>query len=101
MDVVDEMVFNSMYDNEFEEKLLDYATQLGEDAEAISSIQTGVILDTEIAKYMYKAYIQQIQSPFFNLVNKLLDKYSGQFGIDKQELVIKLDEYQDEERITI
>jgi hypothetical protein len=101
LDVVDEMVFNSLYDYEFEEKLLDYVTQTGGDDAEISTIRTGQIEDTRIAHHMYSAYIKQITCPFYKLVDKLLDKYSGQFGIDKQQLVIKLEEYQNEERITI
>jgi hypothetical protein len=101
LDVVDEMVFNSLYDFEFEEKLLDYVTQTGGDDAEISTIRTGQIEDTRIAHHMYSAYIKQITCPFYKLVDKLLDKYSGQFGIDKQQLVIKLEEYQNEERITI
>jgi len=101
MDVVDEMVFNSLYDMEFEEKLVEYVSQTGADSAEIFEITKGRIEDTKIAKYMYNVYISQIQCPFFRLVDKLLDKYSGQFDIDKQQLVIKLEAYQNEERITI
>ena len=101
MDVVDEMVFNSLFDNEFEEKLLDYATQIGSEHETITNIRTGQIEDIEIARLMYHAFVRKVESPFYRMVDKLLDKYSGQFDIDKQQLVIKLEEYTNEERITI
>ena len=100
-DIVDEMVFNSMFDRDFEEALIEYVTSTTTDNDDIMEITKGTILDHKVARHIYEAYTRQI-NPFCKKVEKLLDQYSNKYNMDRQQIVVALQKYCEyEERVYI
>ena len=100
-DIVDEMVFNSMFDNDFEEALIEYITSTTSDNDDIMEITKGTILDHKVARHIYEAYTRQI-NPFCKKVEKILDQYSNKYNMDRQQIVVALQNYCEyEERVYI